>query len=62
VGSNIDKAIGFFCFNLPNPSGRTMALALTQHLTKISTGNLPGGNAWTARKAYNLTAICEPIF
>jgi hypothetical protein len=31
-----------FFFNLPNPSSRTMTLGLTQHLTEISTRNLPG--------------------
>jgi hypothetical protein len=30
-------------FNLPNPSGRTMALGSTQPLTEMSTRNLPGG-------------------
>jgi hypothetical protein len=30
-------------FNLPNPSSRTMTLVSTQHLTEISTRNLPGG-------------------
>jgi hypothetical protein len=31
------------CFNLPNPSSRTMALGSTQSLTEMSTRNLPGG-------------------
>jgi hypothetical protein len=35
-----------------------MALGLTQPLTEMSTRNLPGR---PARKADNLTAICEPI-
>jgi hypothetical protein len=52
-------------FNLPNPSSRTMALGLTQPLTEMSTRNLPwgggGGKGRPARKADNLTAICEPI-
>jgi hypothetical protein len=30
------------CFNLPNPSSRTMALGSTQSLTEMSTKNLPG--------------------
>jgi hypothetical protein len=38
VGSNPDKVIGFFFFCLPNPSGRTMALGLTQPLTGILGG------------------------
>jgi hypothetical protein len=39
-----------------------MALESTQSLTETSTRNLPGGKERPARKAYNLTAICEPIF
>jgi hypothetical protein len=42
-----------------------MALGSTQPLTEMSTRNLPGGGGggkWRpARKADNLTAICEPI-
>jgi hypothetical protein len=38
-----------------------MALGSTQFLTEISTRNLPGGKRRPARKADNLTAICEPI-
>jgi hypothetical protein len=38
-----------------------MALGSTQPLTEISTRNLPGGKGRPARKADNLTAICEPI-
>jgi hypothetical protein len=38
-----------------------MALGSTQPLTEISTRNLPGGEGRPARKADNLTAICEPI-
>jgi hypothetical protein len=48
-------------FNLPNPSSRTMTLGSTQPLTEMSTRNLPEGNERRARKADNLTAICEPI-
>jgi hypothetical protein len=47
-------------FNLPNPSNSTMALGSTQPLTEMSTRNLPGGKRRPARKADNLTAICEP--
>jgi hypothetical protein len=53
-----DEIIGFF--NWPNPSGRTMALGSTQPLTEMSIRNLPGGKNRPARKADNLTAICEP--
>jgi hypothetical protein len=38
-----------------------MALGSTQPLTEMSTRNLPGGKGRPARKADNLTAICEPI-
>jgi hypothetical protein len=51
----------FFFFNLPNPSSRTKALGLTRPLTEMSIRNLPGGKGRPARKADNLTAICEPI-
>jgi hypothetical protein len=37
-----------------------MALGLTQPLTEMSTRDLPGGKGLPARKADNLTAICEP--
>jgi hypothetical protein len=50
-------------FNWPNPSSRTMSLGSTQPLTEMSTRNLPGrgggGKERPARKADNLTAICE---
>jgi hypothetical protein len=55
-----DKIVVFF-FNLPNPSSRTMALGSTQPLTEISARNLPGSKGRPARKADNLTAICELI-
>jgi hypothetical protein len=38
-----------------------MALGSTQPLTEMSTRNIPGGEGRSARKADNLTAICEPI-
>jgi hypothetical protein len=40
-----------------------MALGSTQPLTEMSTRNLPEqkGKGRPARKANNLTAICEPI-
>jgi hypothetical protein len=38
-----------------------MALGSTQLLTEMSTRNLPVGKGRPARKADNLTAICEPI-
>jgi hypothetical protein len=33
----------------------------TRPLTETSTRNLPGGKGGPARKADNLTAICEPV-
>jgi hypothetical protein len=53
-----DEIIG--CFNWPNPSSRTVALGSTQPITEMNTRNLPGGKGRPARKADNLTAICEP--
>jgi hypothetical protein len=41
------------------PVNRTMALGSTQPLTEMSTRNFPRGKEWPARKAENLTAICE---
>jgi hypothetical protein len=38
-----------------------MTLGSTQPLTEMSTGKLPVGKGRPARKADNLTAICEPI-
>jgi hypothetical protein len=38
-----------------------MALGSIQPLTEMSTRNLPEGKGRPARKADNLTAICEPI-
>jgi hypothetical protein len=37
-----------------------MALGSSQPLTEMSTRNLPGFKGLPARKADNLTAICEP--
>jgi hypothetical protein len=31
------------CFNLPNPSNRTLTMGSTQFLTEMSIKNLPGG-------------------
>jgi hypothetical protein len=57
AGSSPDK-VDFF--NLPDPSSRTMAPGSTQSLTEMSTRNLPGGKGRLARKADNLTTICNP--
>jgi hypothetical protein len=47
--------------NRLNPSSRTVAQGSTQPLTEMSTRNLPVDKGRPARKADNLTAICEPI-
>jgi hypothetical protein len=49
-------------FNLPNPSSRTMALSSSQPLAEVSTRNILGNKGPPARKADNLTAICEPTY
>jgi hypothetical protein len=59
AGSIFDEVTGFF--NWPNPSSRTVALRSTQPLTEMSARNLPGGKGRPARKADNLTVICESI-
>jgi hypothetical protein len=59
TGTIPDAVIGFF--NLPYPSSCTMALGSTEPLTKMITRNLHSGKGRPARKADNLTAICEPI-
>jgi hypothetical protein len=51
-----NEVIGFF--NWPNPS---RAQGSTQPRTEMSSRNLPGGKGHPARKAGNLTTICEPI-
>jgi hypothetical protein len=61
TGSSPDQAIDFF-FILSNPSSHSIALGLPQPLTEMSTENVSGNRALTARKANNLTAICEQIF
>jgi hypothetical protein len=60
AGSIPDELIEFI-FSWPNPSSRPVALGSTQPLTEMSTRNFPGGKGRPARKADNLTAICEPI-
>jgi hypothetical protein len=39
----------------------SVVLGSTQPLTEMSTRNLPWGKGWLARKADNLTVICEPV-
>jgi hypothetical protein len=52
------KSLDFF--NLPDPSSRNVVLVSTQPL-EMSTMKLPRGKRSPARKADNLTAICESI-
>jgi hypothetical protein len=59
VGWIPDEVIRFF--NAYNPFSRTMALGSAQPLTEMSTRNIPEGRRRPARKADNLTAICESI-
>jgi hypothetical protein len=47
-------------FHLPNPSSRTMALGSTKPLTEMIPGIFLGGKGRSARRADNLTTICEP--
>jgi hypothetical protein len=49
--SRIRVSMRWIFFNLPNPSGRIMALGSTQPLTELSTRNLPGGLGRPGRKA-----------
>jgi hypothetical protein len=58
AGSIPDEDIGFS--NWLNPSSCIMALGSTQPQTEISTRYLAAGKGRPARKAHNLTAICEP--
>jgi hypothetical protein len=59
-GRLFESQMRWILFNLPNPSGGTMALGSTTPLTEMSTRNLPGGKKRPAHRADNLTAICEP--
>jgi hypothetical protein len=48
-----DKVSGIF------PSSSNLVLVSTKPLTEMSTTNRPGDKGQLARKADNLTAICE---
>jgi hypothetical protein len=54
-----DEVIGFL--NWCNPSNGILTLGSTQPLTEMSTRNFTWGYGCPARKADDLTAICEPI-
>jgi hypothetical protein len=53
------EVIGFFIW--PNPSSHTTTPGSTQLLLEMSTRNLPDDKWRPARKAGNITAICQPI-
>jgi len=55
AGSNSDGVTGIFHWH--NPSGRTMALGLTQPLTEMSTRNISWGLRRPVRRADNLTTL-----
>jgi hypothetical protein len=58
AGSIPDGVIGIF--HRHNPSGRTVALGLTQPLTEMSTRNISWGSRRTERRADNLaTFMCR---
>jgi hypothetical protein len=59
AGSIPYEGIGFFSW--PNPSSHTVVQGSTQPLTEMSTRNLLGDKGQPARKADNLTNICELI-
>jgi hypothetical protein len=61
AGSNADDVIGIF--NWPNPSSRNMALGPTQTSSRNEYQEFSWGpkDGRLARKAGNLTAVCEPI-
>jgi hypothetical protein len=59
AGSITNNIIEFL--NWPNSFSLTMALGSTQPLTEMSTRNLTECKGRPARKADNLTAICEPM-
>jgi hypothetical protein len=58
---SLDRVPKRWIFQFTNLSRRTVALGSTQRLTEMSTRNLPAGKGRLARRADNLTAICEPI-
>jgi hypothetical protein len=59
AGSIFVEIIGFF--NWPKLFNRNIALGSAQPLTEMSTNTIPWGKEQSARKADNLTAVCEPI-
>jgi hypothetical protein len=60
AGSTPDEVIGSFSIDLILPA-ILRPWGSIQPVTEMGTRNLPGGIEPPARKAENLTAICEPI-
>jgi hypothetical protein len=60
AGSSPDEVIGFFFSSLNSSSGN-IALKSIQPLIEMSNSNIPGGKERPARKADNLSIICEPV-
>jgi hypothetical protein len=61
AGSILNQVIGFLCLNLLNPSSCTMALGWFSLQKERVSRIFLGSKAQPARKADNLTAMCEPI-
>jgi hypothetical protein len=57
-GVSIWAGSHWFCFSIPKLSCHGLALGLTQHLTEISSKNLPGGKARPASMS-DITGIYE---
>jgi hypothetical protein len=61
TAQNVNTYTHDFFFNLPKPSSRTVALGFTHPPAEMSIKKcFWGGKGLPARKAENLTAICEP--
>jgi hypothetical protein len=56
VASSIPNGV-IGIFHWSNPSGRTMALGSTQHLTEMSTKNISWGEKLSVRRTDNLTTF-----
>ena len=59
TGSIPDGVTGIFHWH--NPSGRTMALGLTQPLTEMNTRNISWGKRRSVRRAENLTTFMRRL-
>jgi hypothetical protein len=59
AGKAMMNSLGFF--NLPNPSSRTEAQGSIQLISGFNSRNLRRVKGRPARKAGNLSAICQPV-